>query len=277
MRASGFIDLHVHGFGRYDTRAGKASHILKLASMCGRAGVAAILPTVYPAPIETMRKSMQAIAEAMGSASPPGAAAILGVHVEGPFLNPRRGGALPAGSFLPPTLKNLRGLVDGFEGIVKIITIAPELPGALRVIERCVTEGIRVNMGHSDATRSQALKGKRAGATGVTHLFNAMRPFHHREPGLAGLGLLDEDLFVEIVADGVHLDPEAVRLVFKAKPADRVLLVSDSVKGVMHRKGVLQGSKTLLPQAVGMLREMGIPEEVIVQAGRENPKRYLGP
>jgi N-acetylglucosamine-6-phosphate deacetylase len=275
MTASGFIDLHVHGFGRYDTRAGKARHILKLASLYGKAGAAAILPTVYPAPVETMRDNMRAIAEAMGSASPPGAAAILGIHLEGPFLSPKRGGALPAESFLPPTLGNLRGLVNGFEGLVKIVTIAPELPGALRVIERCASEGIRVNMGHSDATSSQALRAKRAGATGVTHLFNAMRPLHHREPGLTGLGLLDDDLFVEIVADGVHVNPEVVRLVFKAKPADRVLLVSDSIKGAMYRNGVLQGSRTLLPQAAGRLREMGIPEKVIVQAGRENPRRYL--
>jgi N-acetylglucosamine-6-phosphate deacetylase len=275
MSISGFIDLHVHGFGRYDTRAGKASHILELALLCGRAGTAAILPTVYPAPVGVMRKNMQAMAEAMAAASAPGAADILGVHLEGPFLSPRRGGALPAEYFLPPTLTNLRGLVDGFEGIVKIMTIAPELPGALRVIERCVSQGIRVNMGHSDATHSQALKGKRAGASGVTHLFNAMRTIHHREPGLAGLGLLDDDLFVEIVADGVHLNPEIVRLVFRVKPADRVVLVSDAIKGRMYKEGVLQGSKTLLPRAAGRLLDMGIPEGLIIQAGRENPKRYL--
>jgi N-acetylglucosamine-6-phosphate deacetylase len=102
-----------------------------------------------------------------------------------------------------------------------------------------------------------------------------MRPFHHREPGLAGLGLVDDDLYVEVVADGVHLGKETLRLVFRAKRPERIMLVSDSVKGPMYRKGVLQGSGTLLPGAAGLLKGMGVPERAIRLAGRINPLRYL--
>jgi N-acetylglucosamine-6-phosphate deacetylase len=108
-------------------------------------------------------------------------------------------------------------VIDGYEDIIKIITIAPEIPGALKVIAQCSELGMKVNMGHSDATYQQAVEGKKAGATGVTHLFNAMRPFHHREPGLAGLGLIDEDLYIEVIADGVHLHPKTLELIFSRK------------------------------------------------------------
>jgi N-acetylglucosamine-6-phosphate deacetylase len=131
-------------------------------------------------------------------------------------------------------------------------------------------------MGHSDATLRQALEAKRAGATGVTHLFNAMRPFHHREPGLAGLGLLDDDLYVEIIADGVHLSAEALELIFRVKPKERILLVSDSIKGPMYRGGVLQGGKTGLDGARRVLGGIGISGARIAMASRENPRRYMG-
>jgi N-acetylglucosamine-6-phosphate deacetylase len=269
-----FVDLHTHGSGRYDTR-GSAKDILRLARLHGKSGVRAVLPTVYPGPVERMRASIEAVREA-ASFSEKGSARILGVNLEGPFLNPLKCGALDGGSFLRPTLKSLEGLIRGHEDFVKVITVAPELRGALRVIERCASLGIRVNMGHSDATYAQALEGKRAGATGVTHLFNAMRPLHHREPGLAGLGLMDEDLYAEIISDGVHLSRETLRLVFRVKRGDRILLVSDSVKGPMYRGGVLQGSRMSLPEAAAVLREIGIPGATVLKAGMRNPLRYLG-
>lgn len=271
----GIIDLHTHGMGRYDTRTADGADVLRLAALYGRAGVSAILPTVYSGPVKEMREAMNAVREAREAAPQKGAARILGVHLEGPFLNPLRAGAQDRGSFVLPTLRDLRNLIRGFEDTVKVITVAPELRGALRVIARCAALGIRVNMGHSDATYRQALEGKRAGAAGVTHLFNAMRPFHHREPGLAGLGLLDEDLYVEVIPDGVHLSPETLRMVFRVKRKDRIVLVSDSVKGPMYRRGVLQGSKLRLPESLKVLKELGIPEQWAARAAVENPRRFL--
>jgi N-acetylglucosamine-6-phosphate deacetylase len=276
MAFNGLIDLHIHGTGRYGTGNGSAEDVIKMAETVGRVGVSGILPAIYPAPVKKMRECMAAVREAMGRRAEKGLARVLGVHLEGPFLSPMRSGALKKDVFLSPSLLRLKELISGFEDVVKIITVAPELKGALKIIERCVEMGIRVNMGHSDATLSQALEGKRAGASGVTHLFNAMRPFHLREPGLAGLGLMDEDLYIEVIADGVHLSPEVLRFVFDVKQKDRIILVSDSVTGPMRRKGVLQGSKTGLSEAVKILNEIGIPKKLIIKAARENPEKYLG-
>jgi N-acetylglucosamine-6-phosphate deacetylase len=177
-----------------------------------------------------MRKNIEAVHEAMARGTQRGAASILGVHLEGPFLNPARKGALEAGAFLSPTLRNLKMLISGFEDVVRVITIAPELGGALKVMERC---------------------------------------------GLAGLGLLDDDLYVEVVADGVHLSPETLRLVFRTKPGDRILLVSDSVKGSRRINGVLQGGKTSLPEACDFLGKIGIPRMSALRAAKKNPARYI--
>ncbi len=279
VKRTGYIDLHIHGSGRYDTRAGVAEAILKMAEAEGGRGVAAILPAIYAGPVDVMRRHMAAVREAMDLqriTGRGGEATILGVHLEGPFLSPARAGAQPKEHFLRPTAASLERIISGFEDIIRIITLAPELPGALGVIERCAALGMRVNMGHSDATHRQALEGKRAGATGVTHLFNAMRPFHHREPGLAGLGLTDRDLYVEVVADGVHLGPEALKLVFSTKPGDRILLVSDRVVGPQREKGVIRGSAFSVNSGVKTLRDMGIGQRAVERAARINPGRYLG-
>ncbi|GAB4412195.1 MAG: N-acetylglucosamine-6-phosphate deacetylase [Thermodesulfovibrionales bacterium] len=300
IKDSGFIDLHTHGIGRCDTKTTNPDDILKMAELHGKAGTAAILPAIYSDTIDEMRKNMEAVRRAMEIQKARGKgqgvrikdfrlttndyrlSTIMGVHLEGPFLNPLRCGALDKGSFIKPTLSSLKRLIDGYEGIIKIITIAPELSGALRVIERCRELGIRVNMGHSDATYKQALDGKKAGAAGITHIFNAMRPFHHREPGIAGFGLLDEDTYIEVIADGVHLHPETLKLIFSVKRHDRVILVSDSVKGagrgrmpIYKARGILAGSNITVAEAADVLKKIGISDAVIKKAGMNNPERYL--
>jgi hypothetical protein len=132
-------------------------------------------------------------------------------------------------------------LVDGFEGIIRVMTVAPELPGALKVIERLTEMGVRVNMGHSAATFEQAKAGKESGAVGVTHLFNAMSPIHHREPGLAGYALAEDGLYVEVIADMAHIHPEVIRLILRCKPPERVLLVSDSLAERQDRRRAESG------------------------------------
>ena len=283
MKERGFIDLHIHGAGRYDTRTSDARQILRIAELHGRAGTKAILPTVYSGTVEEMRLSMEAVDRAMQMDGGADAAVILGVHLEGPFLNPARCGAQDKSSIVRPSTAVLKKLTEGYGRLIKIVTIAPELPGALEVIERCAESGIRVNMGHSEATYRQALEGKKAGASGVTHLFNAMRSFHHREPGIAGLGLTDEDLYVEVIADGVHLHPETLRLIFRSKRHDRIILVSDSVKwgkkkGAPSYKGggILAGSGISLRDSLTVLGSIGIEEAAILRGALGNPSKYLG-
>lgn len=288
---SGFVDLHTHGIGAYDCRAAEPRAVLKMAEFHGRAGTRAMLVAVYPDTIAEMRKVMEAVRRAMEAQQSvagtyrPGicAATILGVHLEGPFLNPAYAGALRKETFLRPTVSALKKLLAGYEDIVRVITIAPELPGALRVIEQGAAQGIRMNMGHSDATYRQALAGRDAGATGISHIFNAMRPFHHREPGLAGFGLFDRDLYVEVIADGVHLHPCTLGVVFRMKRLDRIIVVSDSVAGkragkaaVYARKGLLAGSALPIRGAAKILQSIGVPDAEIVEATIDNPLRYLG-
>jgi N-acetylglucosamine-6-phosphate deacetylase len=143
------IDIHVHGAGEYDTRTRRQDDILHMANIHGKRGTGALLPTIYPGSVDAMRENMATVQRAM-SAQRDGAR-ILGVHLEGPFLNPERAGSLDRKSFIDPSEEALLRLVDGFEDLIKIITIAPELPGALKVIALCRGKGFLVHMGHSDA------------------------------------------------------------------------------------------------------------------------------
>jgi len=284
MKLHGFVDLHTHGINRYDTRTDDPEDILTLAKAHAKAGTVAILPTIYSGTIDEMRKDLKVVRTAMDiqTKGQRSGAEILGVNLEGPFLNPVRCGAMDKDTFIRPTLAALRKLMFGYEDIVRIITIAPELSGALKVIEKCADMGIRVNMGHSDATLKQALDAKKAGATGITHLFNAMRPFHHREPGLAGLGLMDSDIFIEVIADGVHLHPQTLELIFRCKPLDKIIIVSDSVmgsrsaEGVVYSHGILAGSGLTIGGAAKKLQGIGIPDAKILRASTTNPLRYIG-
>ena len=283
MKRAGFIDLHTHGAGGYDTRTTDPGDILRIAELHGRAGTRAVLPTIYSGSTEQMRLNMEAVSRAKQMKARAGAAVILGVHLEGPFLNPGRCGAQDRNSVARPSITVLKKLLEGYETLVKLITIAPEMPGALKVIEKCADAGIRVNMGHSDATYRQAIEGKKAGASGITHLFNAMRPFHHREPGIAGLGLIDEDLYAEVIADGFHLHPATLSLIFCCKRHDRIILVSDSVKGsrrqgkpVYNREGSLAGSGITLKDSLSLLGNMGVGQRAITDAAIDNPREYLG-
>ena len=296
-----FIDIHTHGIGGYDTRTLSESDILNMAGIHASAGVSAIMPTIYPDTIEVMRENMLAVKRAMelqrsevfplpwgerdrvrGNKT----ATILGIHLEGSFLNPKRCGALNAEAFLEPTEFNLEKLLDGFEEMIKLITIAPEMEGATRLIRKISDRGIVASMGHSDATYAEAEAGYHAGAKGITHLFNAMRGFHHREPGIAGFGLLNKDIYIEIIADRYHLHPKALELIFKTKNPERIILVSDSVKetktsegemkqGVVDDSGRLQGGAMTITESSERLIELGFDEEVIVGCITRNPADYL--
>jgi N-acetylglucosamine-6-phosphate deacetylase len=228
------IDIHTYGIGGYDTRSKKVEDILKIAEIFGAQGISEIILNIYPSSIKVMRENMMTVKKAMerqhSALRTPHSALILGVHLEGPFLNPSKCGALAARAFLKPTEYNFRQLIEGFEDIVKIITIAPEIKGAIKLIKKISGRRVIVNMGHSDATFSEAEAGFNSGARGITHIFNTMRGFYHREPGIAGFGLINEDIYIEVIADPFHLHPKTLELIFKTKNLKRIIIVSDSVK-----------------------------------------------
>ena len=280
------IDIHTHGLAGVDTRTDRVEAILEIALQHGLAGVSEILLALYSAPIEEMRRQMAAVKSAIDRQQEEGTAVqarILGVHLEGPFLNAARCGALDPATFLEPEEKAFRSLVEGFEDIVRVVTVAPEKPGAPGLIRQMADKGILVNLGHSDATFTEAEAGYQAGARGITHLFNAMRGFHHREPGIAGFGLLSRGMYVEMIGDMRHLSPRTIELVVKVKDPGRIIFVSDSVRQTpakpgsipVDSKGNLLGGSASLPFVVTMLVERGFDEELIARSVSANPSEYL--
>ena len=283
------IDIHTHGIGGYDTRTTRVDHILKIAKIQGSNGVSEILLTIYPSSIEIMRENLETVRKAMekqlSAVSAQPSAKIIGLHLEGPFLNPSRCGALDPVSFVNPTEYNFRELIEGFEDVVKIITIAPEMKGALRLIRKIAGRGIIVSMGHTDATYAEAEAGFHAGARGITHIFNAMRGFHHREPGIAEFGLLNPDIFIEVIADPYHLHPKTLELIFKVKDPQKIIIVSDTVKktktsgrskkGIFDTSGRLLGGSMTITESARRLIELGHAKNVILKCITENPRMYL--
>jgi N-acetylglucosamine-6-phosphate deacetylase len=283
------IEIHTHGIGGFDTRYSSVEHVLKIAYMHGSDGVSHIVPAVYSAIMKTMRENMAVIREAMELQSETGvegkSARIVGIHLEGPFLNPKMCGALDASSFIDPDEFSLKKLIEGYEDIVKIITLAPELEGALKLIKQISDAGIIVSMGHSDASYADAEAGHRAGACGITHLFNAMRGIHHREPGLAGYGLMNKDIYIELIADPFHLDSRMIEFIFSAKDPDRIILISDTVKetktfpeithGITDEAEKLLGGSMTISESSKRLMQMGLDELTIEKTVFVNPARYL--
>jgi N-acetylglucosamine-6-phosphate deacetylase len=298
------LDLHIHGIDGFDTRSPSPEIVLRIAEIEGHAGVAGIVLSIYSAPTDSMRQQMGVVRRAMErqtvqsntSHSYPSveersemgngelSARILGVHLEGPFLNPTMAGALNSLSFLEPSERELRQLIDGFEDMIRIITVAPEREGALGLIRSMTEIGILVNMGHSDATFHEAEAGFSAGARGITHLFNGMAGFHHREPGLCGFGLLNSEIYVEVIGDTSHLSMETLDLVFRTKRSDRIILVSDSVRETSTlsdeaprtRDGRLLGGAMTVPEAARSLVMRGLDEELVMKAATTNPEAFLG-
>ncbi|MDW7998150.1 MAG: hypothetical protein RMI30_01660 [Thermodesulfovibrio sp.] len=267
------IDIHFHGTNKIDIKEVESpEQILLIAKEYGSMEVEGFLVTIYPSKISSMKKTLLNIKRAMEIQTE--GAKILGAYLEGPFLNPRKAGALDHDYFLPPDIDVLYRLIDGTEDIVKIITVSPEVPGALNIIEKCSETGIIVSMGHSDATYKEAEEGFKAGARLITHLFNAMRGIHHREPGIAGFGLMNQEVYVELIGDGKHLRDEILKWIFEIKNPQRIILISDMVK---QREALnrLQGGIMGLGDTIKRLKKLGIEEYKIKMAGEKNPKRLL--
>ncbi len=231
--APGLIDLQINGAYGFDFTANSAS-VADVAKRLPETGVTAFLPTIISSPLENypviLRDLKRAAKDARG-------AEILGVHLEGPYLNPKRAGAHNPNYLRSPVLASLQ-YYSRFAGrdLVQIITLAPELPGALDLVRRFRESRIVVSAGHSTATYDQAVAGFKAGITYGTHLFNAMSPLAQREPGLVG-ALLSSDVPCGLIADGIHVHPAAVKAAVRAKGANEITLVTDAMAAMGTNKG----------------------------------------
>jgi N-acetylglucosamine-6-phosphate deacetylase len=283
------IDIHTHGIGGYDTRAASPDDILRIAELHGSRGISEIMLAVYPSQIKTMREDMETISKSIRMQKEREEtgikeARIMGLYLEGPFLNPSRCGSLDAGIFIEPSYDKFKELTEGYEDIARIMVAAPELKGAPALIRKLSDQGVIVSMGHSDATFTEAEAGFHAGARGVTHIFNAMRGFHHREPGIAGFGLLNHEVYIEVIADPFHLHPETLELIFKTKNPERVIIVSDAVRqtgtssgnqAITDSEGRLEGGCMTITESSKRLVQMGFGDELIMGCVTKNPQRYL--
>jgi N-acetylglucosamine-6-phosphate deacetylase len=289
---AGFVDAQVNGYAGVDLLNASVEEILAMGEALLRDGVVAYQPTLITSDFDDTRRATQRLKEARDSRAP--GARILGVHLEGPFLSPQRSGTHPVQHLRAPDLTLLDQLLELDD--IAMMTIAPELPGALALIERCRQRGITVSLGHSAANSNEAAMGFDAGARVVTHIFNAMDPLSARSPGLAGAALARKDIAIQLIADGVHVADEMIAICFAAA-TDRCLVVSDTIAaaacdsptvqlgdvavhirdGVARRDdGTIAGSVGKLRASVPRLARLGVGHGVALAAAVSRPAQLLG-
>ncbi len=232
--APGFLDIHIHGGAGHDVMSADASGLSAFERLLSHHGVTSYFPTTVTVPLDQICVTLEHLADAIERASVQSRsgrrrAQPLGIHLEGPFLSHVRRGAHPLENLLPPTLETFNRLWQAARGHIRILTIAPELDGALEVIAEAARRGVCVSIGHSNADLKSATAGLAAGARHATHTFNAMRPLDHREPGIVGEVLTDPQLSADIIVDGIHLEPTIVRLFLQSKGPDQSVLITDAI------------------------------------------------
>ena len=288
--APGFIDLQVNGFAGHDAAEG-ADAIAAISKALPATGVTAFLPTIISAPVEVGADFVAAV----GAAAEASGARVLGAHVEGPFLNPSFRGAHLRSNLAEPTPKNVDVVVAARP---RLITLAPELPGALEAIERLRQAGVVVSAGHTGADFEVGRRAIEAGITFATHVYNAMPPVHHRRPGVALALILDARVTAGLIADGEHVHPAVCQQLVKVKDASRIALTTDQTAAagappgtfrlygrtvtsdgrvVKLQDGTLAGSAATMPELVGMMARLpGMNAARAIALASATPARVLG-
>ena len=229
----GFIDMHIHGGAGHDVMEANGGALPGMERFLARRGVSTYFPTTVTAPIDLTLSALDRLGHAVEAAEngPQTAeprATPIGIHLEGPFISHRRRGVHPPEDVLKPTPEMFERFWEASQGHIRIMTIAPELPGAIEVIAEAAKRGVCVSLGHSDATLAVTRAAIDAGASHSTHTFNAMRPLDHRDPGIIAEVLTNEKVSADVIADGIHLDPTMVKLFLKAKGSEKAILITDA-------------------------------------------------
>ena len=233
--APGFLDIHIHGGAGIDVMRASVSEVPRLGQFEASHGVTGYFPTTVAAPLGSTCAALERLAYAIDAAQKPSpnggpvGARPLGIHLEGPFLSHKRRGVHPPENLLDPTVEIFDRLWQAARGHVRMLTIAPEIPGATEVIAEAARRNVCVSIGHSDAEMPVAQAAVKAGARHATHTFNAMRPLDHREPGIIGEVLSDDSLSADLIADGIHVAPEVVKVFLQAKGHERAVLITDAI------------------------------------------------
>jgi N-acetylglucosamine-6-phosphate deacetylase len=297
----GFIDVHIHGAVGVDTLAATSTDLASVSKFLATQGVTAWVPTLVPAPQASYLSAVQSIDEIMRAQSGrvERGASVLGIHYEGPFVNSQQCGALHTEYFKSYSSRDdiERLPVPQNEVAVKMTTLAPEVEGGIELIRELRRRGWVISIGHTRATIDVLDQALQAGARHMTHFMNAMAPLHHRAPGPVGWGLLHEDVTCDVIADGVHLDPQVLRLLVQVKSPARLCLISDAIAAAgmgdgnyeiwgetiavtngrtRNRHGSIAGSVISMLDAVKMMRSLGVSEVEVAKMAASNPARLLG-
>ena len=297
----GFVDVHIHGAGGRDVMEGTRESLEIIAATVAARGTTSLVATTVTASEKETRASVAGIAHFILNTSQYAArelsAEVLGIHFEGPFISPARRGVHPAKWILAPSTELFAQILKEARGTAQIVTLAPELPHALELIAAARKAGLVVSLGHTDATYEQAQAAIEAGATHAAHVYNAMRPFSHRETGVIGAVLTSPKVSAELIADGIHVDEAAMRMLVDLKTPERVILVSDGmsatgmpdgkyqlgmfevkVSGGVARnaEGKLAGSTLTLDRALRNIVALGVPLASALRMVTANPARQIG-
>jgi len=296
----GFIDVHIHGALGFDAMQAGPESLRALSETLVRWGVTAYCPTTVTAGKEALCKSLEGIAGAVMCSRRPdwNGAEIIGSHCEGPYFARNRRGAQSESAVRNPDMGEVRELWESSQGTLRIFSLAPELPGAIPVIEWLVDRGVTVSAGHTDASFEEAMAGVRAGISQSTHTFNGMRPMAHRDPGVVCAVLTADTVDAEVIADGMHVHPEMVKLLTRLKGNDRVIAVSDltfmaglppglynlgdtpveltGAGAFVRETGGLAGSVSPLLTAFNNLLKWGFKLEDVVRLTSSNAAKKIG-
>ena len=297
---SSFLDIHIHGSVGCDVMQTTPDSFDEIGRFLASRGVGHYLPTTVTAPIDETLQALDRIAAAIDAASSQvsgGSATPIGIHLEGPFISHAKRGVHPPEDILAPDIALFDRFQEAARGHIRLMTAAPEVPGALELIEHATRTGVRVSLGHTNALASETNAAIAKGATSATHLFNAMRSLNHREPGVIGVVLSDSEMFAELICDGIHVAPELVKIFLSCKGLEKAILVTDGMSatgmgdgtyklgnfdvevrdGRATARGVLAGSVLTLDQAVAnFARFTGTPFAEVARAASGNPAKMLG-
>ncbi|HTT32589.1 MAG TPA: N-acetylglucosamine-6-phosphate deacetylase [Methylomirabilota bacterium] len=297
--APGFIDIHIHGAGGHDVMEADSTALSAVTKKVAQFGTTSLLATTVTASPEDTCRAVERIAKYIPQqhAAQPSGTEIIGIHFEGPFISKERPGVHPPRWIQLPSAELLGRFLQAAAGNARLMTIAPEVLGATQCIEAAQKAGVVISIGHTNATYEQARMAIAHGARSATHTYNAMRPFTHRDPGVIGAVLTSPEINAELIADGIHVEEGAMKLLLQAKGAERVILVSDglSATGMPDGKymlgdfevtvtngvcrnaaGVLAGSTLTLDRALRNIVNLGVPLPEALRMLTLNPASLLG-
>lgn len=244
----GMIDIHVHGAAGFDFMDGKHEAFDGIGLALAKEGVTSFLATTMTNPIQQINDTLISLAEYRANSNGPGVPEMIGIHLEGPFINKEQKGAQPENSIIPPNTALFKQWQRLSDNAIKIITYSPELDDGFELLTGLNLLKVIPSMGHTNASYDEAISAINHGVTHATHLFNGMKSFHHRDPGVVGAAILHDDVYVEIIPDGIHFHPDLLKLIVKMKTLEKVIVITDG----MRAKGMSDGEYDLGGQRVSV-------------------------